>query len=135
MEPSWQPVQTESPRRSKFTVPLNCPRPQGSRKPQLPGVVLGTKRGASGLLFHPLCKQWLLSSAGEFNQWPRRRSVLGSEVARDCGGCGGEGFLALRELGREQECWRTDPRWRTRESPVRSQFGETEARVAFLAIK
>lgn len=30
-----------------------------------------------------------LSLAGEFSQQPARPSVLGSEVARDCGGCGG----------------------------------------------
>lgn len=103
----------------------------------------GQGRGVvgSGPLFHPLSKQWFLSLAGEFSQRPRRRSVLGSEVARDCGGCvvgggGREGRLpGSWGIGREQECWRTDPCWRTKGSPVQSQFGDTEARDAFLAIK
>lgn len=35
-----------------------------------------------------LSKQLLLGLAQEFSQWPRRPSVLGSEVAEDLGGWG-----------------------------------------------
>lgn len=63
MEPSWQPLETESPRRSKFTAPLSSPRPQGSTKPQLPGVVLGTKEGGGLWASLQWLSAWLEGSA------------------------------------------------------------------------
>lgn len=71
-------------------------------------------------------KQLLLSLT--LSQWPRRPSVLGSEVADGVG----EGFLALGKLEREQECWRRDSCWR-KKILCKDQFGEIEARAAFLA--
>lgn len=115
-ESSWQPMQIENTRRSKFTAPLSCLRPQAARSPSCLKSVWGW--GGPLGLFSLLSKQSFLAWLGNSASGPE--DLLCWEV-RWLGTLEdgvGEHFLALGEWGREQERWRRNSCWRTKGSPV-----------------